>query len=340
MSKENVTVVKRVVAAGGALVGVLALCGSAGATPVTPFREVAVLDSAWAPPVQSDGARYAWLFKTESSSVRVFDTLRRRNFRLAAPRPECSFGSIGGGLAMWSCARPAPMALLTNLSTGQTREPAGIGKVEQKAAALPYGIGCGPRSGVGRYWIRLTCGNGFGPGDEPFFLNHRSGRLTKEIDPFSPDLPFIDLDYVGLFRPYCPPLARLSDGSHAPPYFDYAPPFALQWSSGTEPGHLTLQLRRCGSKRTETLTRCLLGDCRTPQLGSRYVTWGEHKRVYAYLPRIRRRILVGRAPAGFVRGRKLSVVHTCNRIFARWGDSIYEARFEPARGAPRCQQRR
>ena len=78
--------------------------------------------------------------------------------------------------------------------------------------------------------------------------------------------------------------------------------------------------------RAETISRCLSGDCRTPQLGSRYVTWGEHKRVYAYLPRIRPRILVGRAPAGFVRGRKLSVVHTCDRIFARWGDSIYEGR--------------
>jgi hypothetical protein len=64
-----------------------------------------------------------------------------------------------------------------------------------------------------------------------------------------------------------------------------------------------------------------------------YVTWGEHKRVYAYLPHIRRRILVGRAPAGFVRGRKLNVVHTCDRIFARMGDTIYEALRTPAGSA-------
>jgi hypothetical protein len=69
------------------------------------------------------------------------------------------------------------------------------------------------------------------------------------------------------------------------------------------------------------------------------VTWGEFKRVHAYLPRIRRRVLIGRAPADFVRGRKLSVAHTCNRIFARWGNTIYAARFEPGRGAPLCQHR-
>ena len=45
------------------------------------------------------------------------------------------------------------------------------------------------------------------------------------------------------------------------------------------------------------------------------------------------------APTDFVRGRKLSVAHTCNRIFARWGNTIYAARFEPGRGAPLCQHR-
>lgn len=273
-------------------------------------------------------------------AVRVFDMLRGRNFRLAAPRPGCTFVSIGGGFALWSCARPAPMALLTNLSTGQTREPVGIDKVERKAAALPFGFSCGPQSGVGRYWITLTCGNGFGPGDEPFFLNHRTGHLTREIDPLSPDLPFIDPDYLGLFRPYCAPLDRPSDGAHAPPYFDYTPPFALHAPTGTNPRIDLIRLLRCGSERAKTLSRCRLTDCRTPQLGSDYVTWGEHKRVYAYLPSVGRRVLVGKAPADFSRGRKLSVAHTCDRIFARWGLRIFVAHFEPRHGAPRCQSPR
>jgi hypothetical protein len=333
MSKENVTVVKRVVAAGAAFVGVLALCASAGAAPVSPFREVAgVKDLLY---VQSDGVRYAWATYWRNRvgdeiGVVVFDTVRGRNFRLVAPASGCDFVSIGGGFALWSCRQPTRV-FLTNLSSGRSHEPVGFDKIVQKEAALGLGLFCVPENGksVGRYWITFHCGNGFGPGDEPFFLNHRTGRLTKEVDPYSPDLPFIDLDYVGLYRPYCAPLA---DEEYPPPYPDYERPFALEWGG-------PIRLRRCGTKRAETLSRCLLSDCRTPQLGSGYVTWGEHKRVYAYLPRTRQRVLVGRAPTDFVRGRKLSVAHTCNRIFARWGDGIYEARFEPARGAPPCQHR-
>jgi hypothetical protein len=164
------------------------------------------------------------------------------------------------------------------------------------------------------------------------YLNHRHGRVTREIDPYLARVPFIDLDYVGLFRRSCAPLDRKADGNYAPPDFDYERPFSLRWAGD-------IRLRRCGTRRAEILSRCLKTDCRSPQLGSDYVTWGEHKRVYAYLPRIRRRLLIGRAPADFAQGRKLSVAHTCNRIFARWGDGIYAARFEPARGAPPCQQR-
>jgi len=240
--------------------------------------------------------------------------------------------------------------LLTNLSTGRSREPAGIDQVE-RMAQLP-GVFCGPSSfpelSIGRYWLALTCGTGFGGWSPPFYLNHRTGRLKNGIDPYSPDLPFIDLDYVGLLRPYCAPLKRPPDGAHAPPYFDYAPPFALHAPLATGTGGFgtgtrfdSIRLRRCGTKLAEVLTRCRLTDCRTPQLGSRYVTWGEHKRVYAYLPSIRRRVLVGRAPADFLRGRsKLSVAHTCNRVFAVWGYSVYVARLKPREGAPRCQTAR
>jgi hypothetical protein len=96
-------------------------------------------------------------------------------------------------------------------------------------------------------------------------------------------------------------------------------------------------LRRCGKKRAEILDQCFIRICRTPQLGSRYVTWGEDQRVYAYLPRIRRRLLIGRTPAYF-----LSVAHTCNQIFALSPrtNTVYAARFEPARGAPPCQSSR
>jgi hypothetical protein len=179
----------------------------------------------------------------------------------------------------------------------------------------------------------VSCGNGFGGGDDRFYLNHRSGRIAGgvgiESKLFAPGAPFLDLDYVGLFRPYCGPLEGPSD--------DYAPPFALHAPTFRTSVLRSIRLRRCDSKRAEILSRCRLTDCRTPQLGSQYVTWGEHKRVYAYLPSTRRRLLVGRAPADFLRGRKLSVAHTCNRIFARWGFTIYAARFEPRHGAPPCQ---
>jgi len=63
--------------------------------------------------------------------------------------------------------------------------------------------------------------------------------------------------------------------------------------------------------------------------------------VFAYLPRIRRRVLVGRAPAALrpLPG-ELKVAHTCNRVYAQWSNTLYVARFEPRRGAPRCQTAR
>ena len=336
-------VVKQVLAAAAAFVAVLALSASAGAAPVSPFREVAFGKGVWG--VESDGVRFAWGQPRDyqtAGAVRVFDTLRGRSFRLAAPAHGCKFVWIGDGDVVWNCYQPRKV-LLQNLSTGQLREPAGIEQVFQKASEFVH---CNPLADIGRYWLGFSCGNGFGPGDEPFYLNHRSGRLIPEFDPFVSDLPFIDVDYANLFRPYCAPLGRPADNSSRPPYFDYVPPFALHsplgpgpyGPSGTRFG--SIQLLRCGTKRADILSRCRSTSCRTPQLGSRYVTWGEHKRVYAYLPSVRRRVLVGRAPTAFLRGRKLSVAHTCNRIFARWGNTIYAARFEPARGAPPCQHRR
>jgi hypothetical protein len=246
--------------------------------------------------------------------VWVFDTLRGRSFRLAEPAPGCGFVSAGGGLALWArCDLPSPSVLVSDLSTGQSRAPAGID-------GLPWWP-CGPDS-IGRHWLAVSCGGGRSSG--PFYLNHRTGWLTREFagEP-SPGSPFIDLDHVRVARPQCAPLRRAA-------LSDYEPPLALETSQAS------IWLRRCGTKRTEILDRCRRTNCRTPQLASRYVTWGADDRVYAYLPRIRRRVLVGRLrfdPGG----RELSVAHTCNRVFARWGSSVYVARFEPRRGAPPCQ---
>jgi hypothetical protein len=298
-----------------------------GAAAVTPFREVAVVKGALS--VGSDGVRFAWATNEQNEVVRVFDTLRGRNFELTPPRPGCSFGSIGGGFAVWSCFPPATM-LLTGLSTGLSREPAGIDQVERMAQPS-LGIFCHPSS-IGRYWLSYSCRGLFGPGGDIYFLNHRTGRLTGgvgfEDELYSPGSPFVDLDYADLVRPHCAPLKRAE-------LSDYQPPFALNARLGT--GLDSIRLRRCGTRRAEILSDCVLGVCRTAQLGSRYVTWGEDRRVYAYLPAIRRRVLVGRAPNYF-----LSVGHTCNRIFTVYPlrNTVYAARFEPARGAPPCQSGR
>ncbi len=220
---------RAVAVAGVALASLLALSAPAHGAPASTFREVAVDNGFWA--VQSDGVRFAWVQpRSYAGAVRVFDTLRGRNFRLAPPRPECSFGGIGGGLAVSSCYDEPRRVFLTDLSTGRRREPVGIDQVWPKAFS---GASCHTLGDVGRYWLGFACGNGFGPGDEPFYLNHRTGRLIPEFDPYVSELPFIDADYVDLFRPYCAPLERPPDGSRAPPYFDYAPPFALHAPLGT-----------------------------------------------------------------------------------------------------------
>ena len=337
MSKSNVRLVRRVLAAAAAFVAILAMSASAGAAPATPFREVAHMEGEHLA-VWSDGVRFAWAtaWPRENSAaydeVRVFDTLRGRSFQLEAPGPGCGLYAIGGGLAVSRCF-PQETMLLTSLATGRTRRPVGIEPIEREAAQA--GVSCSVRA-IGRYWLEYSCGNGFGPGDDIYWLNHRTGRVTGgvkiETKLFSPDAPFVDLDYPDLFRPYCEPLGW--PHYYTPPYLEYAPPFALVARLDT--GSDSIRLRRCGKKRAESLGRCLIRVCRTPQLGSRYATWGEDGRVYAYLPSVRRRVLVGRAPTAYL----LSVVHTCDQIFALSGDTVYATRFEPSREAPPCQSRR
>jgi hypothetical protein len=331
MSRRTWSVVKRfcglVAVAAVALACVLVLTAPAGASSASPFREIAVVKGALY--VGSDGVRFAWATQEpihqQDEVVHVFDTLHGRNFPLTTPEPGCSFYAIGGGFAVWGCP-PANTWLLTNLSTARIRKVAGI----------QAGLGCAPSS-IGRHWLEYNCYGG--GGSWPSYLNHRTGRRVGDLDVeeklFSPDAPFLDLDYTGLFRPYCAPLESPPErGPYSLPYFDYQPPFALRARLGT--GSDSIRLQRCGTKRVEILGRCFIRVCRTPQLGSRYVTWGEDGRVYAYLPAIRRRVLVGRPPVYF-----LSVAHTCNQIFtvSPLGNTVYATRFEPARGAPPCQSK-
>jgi hypothetical protein len=331
MSQENPRVLKRVLAAAAAFVVVLALSASAAAAPVTPFREVAVVEGAVY--IGSDGARFAWATDEQQKVLRVFDTLRGRNFELTAPGPGCGFEAIGRGIAVWGCF-PPETKLLTSLSTGRSRRPAGIESIEREAAE-PDTFCRIPA--IGRYWLEYNCRGTFGPGGDVNWLNHRTGRITGgvelEDELFSPEAPFVDLDHRDLFRPYCTPLGW--PHFYTPPYLEYAPPLAVVAYLGT--GSDSIRLRRCGKQRAEILGRCLIRVCRTPQLGSRYVTWGEDRRVYGYLPAIKRRVLVGRSPAYF-----LSVAHTCNQIFglSPRTHTVYAARFEPARGAPPCQSKR
>ena len=207
--------------------------------------------------------------------------------------------------------------LVTNLSTGQSREPAGIdGLPRVWVTCFPYSIG--------RYWLAVLCGGG-GSYQGPYYLNHRTGWLTREFfgEP-SPGSPFIDLDHVRVARPHCAPLRRAALSDYEPPLHSIHP---TRRSGCSAPG----------TKRAEILDRCRRTNCRTPELARRYATWGADDRVYAYLPRIRRRVLVGRVRAD-PGGQKAETSPTPARGSSHAGDSrIYVARFEPRRGAPPCQ---
>jgi hypothetical protein len=279
--------------------------------------------------IESDGVRFAWIRKWlpdfQEGPVRVFDTRRGRSFWLRAPRPDCRFADIGGGFALWRCDPPRK-SLLVNLATGLVRRPVGIGRFEALGNEWWF---CGAQREVGRHWVAVGCTNGFGPGIDPQYLNHRTGELTRPfINICCPPAPRLDVNSRDLTRPLCRPLRW--DALMA-----YAPPLALQTPDGLGLEVERLRLRRCGQERGEVLSSCFATLCQTPQLGSGYVTWGEHRRVFAYLPRLRRRVLVGRAPSE-THG-QISVAHTCDRVFAQWSRRIYVTRFEPRRGAPPCQ---
>jgi hypothetical protein len=308
---------------------VLLVCALPAAAPgragaATPFRQVVAHTKGW---LETDGMRFARIENRDGPPL-VFDTLRGRRFRPAAPMPECRNADIGGGLALWSCF-PPQRTMISDLASGLSREPVGIDQID--AMTNEYNF-CLPSS-IGRHWLSFSCGADMGPREDDVYLNHRTGKLA-DLSQVSHDRRdrFYDLNYEGLVRYVCRPLGRFA-------LTDFSPPFGLEFTYGERVG-----LRRCGRERGETLSRCRSQICGYPQLGSRYVTWGEGERVFAYLPRIRQRVLIGRAPSeigSFSLPR--TVAHTCNRIFVEWPSfaygvySVYVARFEPRRGAPPCQ---
>jgi hypothetical protein len=298
----------------------------AAARADSPFRQVVAYTDGR---IESDGVRFASIEK-HTGPPPVFDTLRGRRFRPAAPMPECRYDDSGGGLALWSCPPPR-RRMITNLATGRSREPPGIAQVDAIDDEPNFFCGQGR---IGRHWLVFTCGPGIGSSGE-VYLNHRTGMIADLSGVYDGRRdPVFDLNYEGLLRYACRPL---EPGALTP----LSPPFALEVepSANLYSGDIGgLRLRRCGRERRETLSNCRFLPCVSPQLGSRYVTWAEDELVLAYLPRIRRRVLVGRPPSelrGY--GPPLAVAHTCNRVFAQWGSSIYVARFEPRRGAPPCQ---
>ena len=119
-----------------------------------------------------------------------------------------------------------------------------------------------------------------------------------------------------------------------------SPPFGLELDRPLPDPITGVRLRRCGQKPAKVVSRCP-SFCVTRQLGSRYVTWADDDRgVFAYLPRIHRRVLVAGIPpklSGLVSTR--TVVHTCNCVFAQWEfTGLRRAlRAAPRRTAPPCQ---
>ena len=307
---------------------VAAMCAlPAAAGAASPFREVVAYTEGQ---LESDGVRYALIVNRRGfppfGAPLVFDTLRGRRFHPAAPSPGCSYGGIGGGLALWSCPPPR-RTMITNLATGRSREPAGIEQVYTRSGGYSS---CGAGE-IGRHWLGISCGSH----EDGFYLNHRTGRIADLSGVFGrpPPYPFFDMNYEGLVRYSCRPL----DGHSSTPF---PPPFGLEIGELNDPDSGILRLRRCDPERRETLSRCRFALCVTPQLGSRYVTWGEHELVLAYLPTIRRRVPIGRAPGLDAYSPVGTVAHTCTRVFAKWSYSVYVARFEPRHGAPPCQAHR
>jgi hypothetical protein len=295
----------------------------AAADAASPFRQVVRYTAA---DIESDGVRYA-LIQNYPGPPLVFDTLRGRRFRPAAPMPECRYGGFGAGLSVWNCPPPRG-TLITYLATAFSREPAGIEQVD----AMTSEYSSCRANGIGRHWLAFSCGGTLGPHDE-LYLNHRTGKIADLSQLDYDRHPYVlDLNYDGLVRYLCQALVGHGVGDSSPPFGLAHQPWGDLGSDNTG-----LTLRRCGQQQAETLSRCRSALSVTPQLGSRYVTWGEDDVVFAYLPRIRRRVPVGRASGLDAYSTVRYVVHTCNRVFAQWSYTVYVARFEPRRGAPPCQ---
>jgi hypothetical protein len=344
MSQENVEIVRRSVggsmrdraaalaAALVALACLLCVGLPVRAAAATPFRLLIVRGDAQL--LRSDGVRFVTLQRDSSIAPSwVFDTLAGRRFRPRRPSPDCRTVDVGGGFALWRCV---DRYMLTDFATGAAREPVGWAAVEAMETPSRPDYHCHAFR-IGRYWLQGGCA---GPGGtfDPFFVNHRTGRLITQLAGGFEPFDRINLDYAALVTPRCAPVRQGWLHISLPPFTLRALSWRYDEYGGLEYGEI--RLRRCGEQRAHIVSRCPANNnCAAVQLGSRYVTWAEGTRVFAYLPRGRRRVLVAPAPPG-IGERPVDVVHTCDRVFAQWTDALYVARFEPPRGAPPCQSKR
>jgi len=146
--------------------------------------------------------------------------------------------------------------MLTDFATGAAREPAGWDAVEAMETPSRPDYFCVAFL-IGRYVaagrLRRTGGT-----DDPFFLNHRTGRqITQPAGVFNSDR--INLDYAGLVTPHCAPVRE------AWMLHTSLPPFTLQAltsrfneeyegpSSGAAFSR-TLGVRRCSQSRAAAHT--------------------------------------------------------------------------------------
>ena len=287
--------------------------------------------------------------------MRVFDTLRRRNFRLEAPRSECSFRSIGGGLALWSCYSPGDDAAhdAAHESVDGAKPRTGgdrPGRAGLESAEWPRDtFAARKQSGAGSGWNSVAWGEAtrtslFDVLPQPSRTAASPARLSRTRLGCRSLTSITSACFAGPARrsngrpmgpmrrrtstmtgTVCPPRTAGAGALRADRYQVRLDPLAaLRHQARRDPQHVPADRLPLAAARQRLRD---LGRVQT-----RLCLPTAHPAASADRG--------GAPPPTSSRGRKLSVTHTCNRIFARWGgNTIYAARFEPARGAPPCQPR-
>lgn len=277
--------------------------------------------------VVSDGVRYAALLPTNGDSPLVFDTARRRSFRLARPLPPsaatCDLTGLGAGQALWTCSVPGsgtyssgrPVPVLTDLTTRTSRPVAG----SQNLFSCPQ-VACPPfghrYDDVGRSWIRVDTYSFFGVR----YFNRTTGEVRRGGDgPRTQP----DLNRPSLVRRLCSPARRPPspapvDGRPSHVRVDIDGRHVLVPATGIGGSAQPLRLFRCGKRRPRLLSRCRPTLCESARLSAGVATWAQGNRVWSYRLRRGRRTPVGSLrvaslPPGAPR---VFVAHTRTRVFA------------------------